>query len=300
MSTTISNLPCEVLSHIIRMLPPEDLKTVMLVSKAWKEMAEEPKLWTWLVVNISTISDLKKLEFPRLGQIQTLRMRPSYHCESRWRQPENLKKLLQSLLAFPSIKKIHQIENFYFGSVEPDLLASVFGNLDELDMRFSRGLSQAQLEHVFSAIAEKVNPMKKLSLTGLSVAGLSPAVLAAAATNVKELELYDWSEDQMKALLREMVENDRPLLKLEIWCNIRDIHNIDPDLVGRGLNKVEEVVVVDGLSLELVTAVLKGVVDVEGTSKLKRLWLKMSQNHGKSLDGELVSRAEQKIGKFFC
>jgi len=299
MSTTISNLPCEVLSHIIRLLPHEDLKTVMLVSKAWKEMVDDPKLWTWLVVNISTISDLKKLEFPRLEQVQTLRMRPSDHSELGWRQPDNLKKLLQSLLAFPSIKKIYQMENFHFGSVEPALLASLFGNLDELDMIFSNSFSKAQIEHVFSAIAEKANPMKKLSVTGVDVALLSPVVLAAAATNVKELELYDWSEDQMKALLRGIIDKEGPLSKLEICCNIRDVHNIDPDLVGSALNKVEDVVVVDGLSLELVTAVLKGVVDVEGTSKLKRLWLKMSHNHGKSLDGELVSQAEQKIGKFF-
>ena len=62
MCTTITNLPFEVLSQIIRMLPPEDLKTVMLVCKAWKKMTEDPKLWTWLVVSISTIRDLKNCE----------------------------------------------------------------------------------------------------------------------------------------------------------------------------------------------------------------------------------------------
>ena len=128
---------------------------------------------------------------------------------------------------------------------------------------------------------------------------LSPTALAATATNVKELDLYDWSENQIEALLKEIVENERPLSRLEMWCDTRDVHNIDPNLVGTALNKVEEVVVVEGLSLEMVTAVLKGVVDVEVTSKLKRLWLKMVHNHARSLDRDLVSQTEQKIGKFF-
>jgi len=48
-SVTIANydkLPSEILRHVFGFLEPEDLKTVLLVSRTWKSVAEEPSLWT--------------------------------------------------------------------------------------------------------------------------------------------------------------------------------------------------------------------------------------------------------------
>jgi hypothetical protein len=40
-------LPSEILEKIFRLLPPRDLKTVILVCKFWKYAGEVPGLWTW-------------------------------------------------------------------------------------------------------------------------------------------------------------------------------------------------------------------------------------------------------------
>ena len=97
-STTTSDLPVEILRHIFHLLPPKDLKSAALVCKLWEEMLEgEPKLWTWAVVTIDTVSDLEKLKVPRLGLIKTIRFK---------RQSEHLEEIFRGLLAFPIIKKI--------------------------------------------------------------------------------------------------------------------------------------------------------------------------------------------------
>ena len=41
-------LPIEVLYRVFKMLPPKDLKNVMLVCKSWHEAADTPTLWTWV------------------------------------------------------------------------------------------------------------------------------------------------------------------------------------------------------------------------------------------------------------
>ena len=40
-------LPPELLSQIFGLLPPADLRTVLLVCHLWREVGEAPGLWTW-------------------------------------------------------------------------------------------------------------------------------------------------------------------------------------------------------------------------------------------------------------
>ena len=195
-------------------------------------MGDDPQLWTWAVVKIDTMGDLQKLEIPRLQQIKAIHLRIWFHSSCIRRQPKQLEKLLQALLAFPNIKKMYGLANFGFISVEPSV-AAVLGSLDELNMAGGvRKLSQAKCEQVFTVIAKNANPMKKLSLNGWGMDGLSPTML-------KELELYHWSENHLKALFRQIVESERPLAKLKIHFSFsRDLCNIDADLVSRALNSM--------------------------------------------------------------
>ena len=39
-------LPIEILCRVFKMLPPKDLKKVMLVCKRWHDAADTPTLWT--------------------------------------------------------------------------------------------------------------------------------------------------------------------------------------------------------------------------------------------------------------
>ena len=56
-------LPEEMLQKIFSYLSSlQDLNTVMLVCKTWKNAAEAPALWSWFVVTISSQLSLKRLQ----------------------------------------------------------------------------------------------------------------------------------------------------------------------------------------------------------------------------------------------
>jgi len=286
------------------MLPPNGLKAVMLVCKLWKGLVDDPKLWTWSVLSVNCILDLQKLQIHRLQLIKNIRVSPpgSYNTIAGvWKNPSNLTSLLKVMGDIPSITMLHGIESYDLGSVEPSLLGSALGKLDVLKpLHLYGNLSSVQFEHLFTAITNRESPMKELTVVGWFLTELSPTLFASAVSNVKELKLAGFSTNQMLALLQEVVENERPLAKLHLNCC--RIINIDPDLVGKALNKLEAVTFasckVGWVSLELVTATLRGVLDDE--SKLKQLMLNdISCSFAKGLDKELMRKAARKIGKFW-
>jgi len=298
-STSLSELPEEMLRKILRLLPPNDLKTAMLVSKLWKSMVEDPKLWTWAVVSVNTSLDLYKLKIHRLKLIQSIRLPPSDHNNSVWK-PENLTKLFQVVVDIPSISMIHGIETYNLGSMEPGLLGQVLGKLDVLELNSianGKKLSVVQFGHILTTIAARKSPMKELLVVGLWEA--DPTVFASAVSNVKKLELNSCTVSQMLALLQEIVENERPLAKLHL--NLCDMSSIDPDLVGKAFNKLDEVVVYHcrygWVSHEQLTATFRGVL--EGDSKLKNLMLNNISDYAKGIDVELLRQTCKKIGKFW-
>jgi len=297
-------LPPEILRKIFGLLSPKNLKKVMLVSKMWKGQAEDPGLWTWSVVTVIRRADLQKLYIHRLQLVENIRLRPSYHPKSFWYHPEDLSFLFQALLAFPSIKKIVSIETYDLTQLEPGLLAGVLGKLDVVKLPSARSylrriFSKAQLEHIFTAIAERETPVKFLDLSGLDVTNLSRNIFVSALSNVRELELNSVEGHlHMQDFLKEIVEHELPLVKLKLQTSIGDI---DPDLVGKAFNRLEEVQVEMHRYVMIVLqikATLRGVV--MGESKLKRLMLNnLHILDYMNLDEELVRQAAQKIGNFF-
>ena len=41
-------LPAEMLERVFHLLPPRDLKAVVLVCRWWREVGEAPALWVWV------------------------------------------------------------------------------------------------------------------------------------------------------------------------------------------------------------------------------------------------------------
>ena len=68
--STISDLPVELISYIFGQFAPEDLKTETFVCQKWKEMAYEPKLWTWAVLKLSPWVIFKRWKFPVCGRLK--------------------------------------------------------------------------------------------------------------------------------------------------------------------------------------------------------------------------------------
>jgi hypothetical protein len=45
-------LPAEMLERVFRLLPPRDLKAVVLVCRWWREVGEKPGLWAWVRLTV--------------------------------------------------------------------------------------------------------------------------------------------------------------------------------------------------------------------------------------------------------
>jgi len=72
--TSILDLPEEILLQVFGLLPPSDLKTIVLVSKQWMVLGEDPNLWTWATVSVNIKEDLLKLKKRRLQKLKKVKV----------------------------------------------------------------------------------------------------------------------------------------------------------------------------------------------------------------------------------
>jgi hypothetical protein len=71
---SISDLPEEMMLRIFNLLPPQDLKSAMLVCREWKEIGEDPTLGSWSVVRLKSRQEYHKLNIRRFQLIRELDM----------------------------------------------------------------------------------------------------------------------------------------------------------------------------------------------------------------------------------
>ena len=291
--------------RIFYLLPPQDLKNVMLVCKQWMEMGEDPNFWTWALVTVDTREEIQKLEIPRLQLIQEIKVRecashpwcrfyyPNHQCYY-WK-PADLKELFQVILEIPTVSRIHDlICTTSLSAIEPEMLASVFNRLEVLALW--KHQTPEQTEHLFIAIAKKTN-LKRLRV--VDAYKISPALFASAISNVDDvmLDYGGITSQQMEALFVAITEKERPMRKLYLGrCNT--MHTIEPEILGIALNKLEEVTSSNTwVKREQITAIIRKLVCAE--SKLKKLMLEEMDGEVRGIDPELVRRARKKIGKFY-
>ena len=111
----------------------------------------------------------------------------------------------------------------------------------------------------------------------------------------------DITQEQIGALLKQIVEKERPIRKLELR-NLSYIifENFEPALVGKALNKLEKVILdKTWLSVEQIQDTLERFVVGEG-SKLDELLLgDVAPHEIEDIDPALVKQVERKIGPFY-
>jgi len=322
--THISDLPNEVLLSILQYLHPQEMKSAVLVCKSLSEMGGEPKFWTWAVVTVSTKDDLQKLKVPRLQMVREINV-TSNEVECTWIKEEGLADLFHVIAEIPTVRKIRGLE-FCKGinDIKPDLVVSILNSLEHLKLCYSffpeeddegeeeletqqLNLTTEQLELLFTAVAEKTN-LKFLQMSGQAMDVVSPAfnpVFATALSNVEEVVLKEgFKEDitskQYEALYTIIATEDRPIRKLKCLSNyIYPIPEMDPKLLSKAFNRLEEVTVLAMPDEEELTAILRGLL--KGESRLKKLMFKdlNSEMVEKYPDQNLVSRAKEKIGEFY-
>jgi len=323
--THISALPSEVMFMILRYLPPQELKSAVLVCKALREMGEKPRLWTWAVITVKTKDDFLKLKLPRLQMVREIDVSEGSHCGCGAEVQctcTGLAELFQVINEIPTVRRIRGLE-FCRGidNIEVDLVVSVLNRLEELYlcyggdyeegvMRMQLKLNIDQLVYLLDAVAKKTN-LKFLEFSGQDTEFImTPKTVALALSNVEEVRMKneyvgiaeDIPDEQFEALYSMIAVEDRPMRKFTTIDYIDDEsnHHIDPELLSRACNRLDEVIIVGSswpdMDIEYVTAILKGLVEEE--SRLKRLKMNISVILD-DLDQDLVRRAEERFGIFY-
>jgi len=301
----------EIMVRIFHMLPSHDLKRVMLVCRTWKDMGENPTLWTWLKVKVNSREDFLKLKIARLQLIQSVNVGKFGKFENLFKE-EDWVEFFKVLLPLQKLKRIDGLEfqRVLFSFVDPELLVNVLQRCEKLVLGFQLSLKQKHSELLFHAIAGNKSNLRNLYLSGKSIVGLEPQLLTSAICKVREVSLDDMRiQEHMVALFRAITgEEENQLMKLSMFdCNISDI---EPNLVGEALNRLEEVSTGDTyVTREQIRAIL--VRAVGDQSKLKKIDFDMNYycvyadcdgyDGFDQCEPGLLELAEGKFGKFhYC
>jgi len=304
--TSISVLPEEMMMRIFELVPPQDLRNVVLVSKQWREMGEHPSLWTETKAIVNTKDDFKMFHTRRFQWVKDIKVRECNHWKYSSRVQccywtvEDLTELFKILLDMPTVIKIHSEFNFCINllAVEPNLLVRVFTRLeDRLYLDPPELSTPEQVQNILAAIAAEKTKLKRLQITEASE--ISPELFAAALTNVDNLEIISdgITTQQMEALFIAISEEETHIRKLVM--SSCDTYYINPDLLSAALYRLEEVETSNmWVNKEQIMAVLRKVVDGEG--KLQKLMFQgVDYSDYSRLDPDLVRNAWEKIGEFF-
>ena len=188
-----------------------------------------------------------------------------------------------------------------FHSVHPDLMLEILLRWELPD--FSDKLTEEQSQQFMRAIADDECSFDYLNIwRSANTLKISPEVFGIAVSSINDMLLdTDITQEHIGALLKQIVEKERPIGKLELR-NLSYIifENFEPALVGKALNKLEKVILdKTWLSVEQIQDTLERFVVGEG-SKLDELLLgDVAPHEIEDTDPALGKQVERKIGPFY-
>ena len=222
-------LPPEIIIKIFQNLSHRNLKNVVLVSRNWKVMAEDPSLWTWCQVTIQSRIDLKKLNIRRLQWIENINLADI--------QPHFLDVLLRRVESLPKMKRISGLSFKNLECVEPDLLGKIVNKLECAEWCFLTNITSEQAEAAFRYMAERTKLLElKILNIDQKLMNINPDVMASA---LNKLELL-WMSDSVTANQMSSIFNRMSIeTKLNSLC-LRDVNmtTTEPIVLAKALNRL--------------------------------------------------------------
>eukprot|EP00092_Neocalanus_flemingeri_P034248 GFUD01037245.1.p1 GENE.GFUD01037245.1~~GFUD01037245.1.p1 ORF type:complete len:265 (-),score=79.60 GFUD01037245.1:63-749(-) len=164
----MNSLPTEILERILHLLPPSDLRMVVLVCRRWREIGEDPSLWTWGMVRVASRGDLDMLHTRRLQHVQEIGV--GGQLESL-----ELEELVRAVVRLTRLKYL-DLRGNNLSSVEPGLLSEAVMDVKTVDMNDCQLTSQ-QVETILTAVSGQTK-LKTLYIRGNNLSTVQPAVLA--------------------------------------------------------------------------------------------------------------------------
>ena len=294
-------LPTEVLFRVFEMLPPKDLKNVMLVCKSWHEAADTPTLWTWVtfvtpwILNVNDARTEQNialfLEMVSLRRLQNVKHIHFYTDVSNNGLVDSQHRLLKAALEHPGLRKIRLYGDITL--LDPHLVTEVLIKMDEVVI--SRVMMSTQQKTEFLSALQNTNHMKTLVWTPCSqeddgFKDVNHTVLANAVKKVEKLHLNQKMTSAQQAVsIFNALQSDHSLVKSLSYKEAKFFdggREVDPDLMSSVVRKLEEVDLTSfDLTLGQSSAVCAALSD---ESTLQKLTLR--DNDLQFVDAQVLAR----------
>ena len=277
----IMSIPTELLEKILGELPPVDLKSAVFACKRLREVGETPKLWTWVVLEVTGENLFmipEALGSRRLQEVARLKVKA-------WSD-----QLLEAIVRHPGLRQLEILD------VNPLVhadLTRAFTNLEEVTIYDGDyNLTVEQLVAIFTAITEN-SKLKKFALTDSNMSLVEPELLGKAVSCLEEVSLCDrdCTLEQVEAIFEHITKKTK-LKKLELYHS--SISLVEPELLAGAALWLEELSLIEErfpTVTEQAEAILK--VIIANDSKLKRL--KLQEGDMADVSPELLAGAITKL-----
>ena len=264
-------LPPEILRQIFSLLPPADLRSLLLVCQLWREVGESPGLWTWAMVRATRLnmnSMPKRLAMRKMMRVGGLTLEAGV---------EMSEELLETMDRHPGLRRM-VVRRLDMALVRPARLTGLLNRLTAITF-IETELTPEQLLAIFTSrdrssepwSRKKQGPLTFLDLTGNDLSIIEPKLLASVVNKLQYMVMknsYLKPEQVNAVLISTSVVSS--LQGLDIGHN--NLSSVEPKLLARAVTKIKDVRLNWArLSLPQIEAILDSVN--KGT-QLKKLSLR--------------------------
>ena len=157
-------------------------------------------------------------------------------CQVKLR-PNQLKTIFDYMSVKTKMKSLNLSLNLE--SVDMKIFDVAFRNLTKLSLNGLDLLNISQLEQ-FSENLDKSCKLKNLMLSNIDAQELPPGLLERVVTKVSavDLETVEMTVDQLEQIFHTISIGSSTIKQLGL-CDIDDIHEINPETLALGINKLE-------------------------------------------------------------
>ena len=284
-----ATLPAEMLERVFNLLPPRDLKAVVLVCRWWREVAEAPWLWAWVVVPGVVVGTSLARVTGMLGS-ESRRLPPLTRLEVRVVTEE----LLQAFILSLDLREV-SLRQCELGGAGPEVLAQALAGRQVVSLRDRSWLSPAQDLALCQALVASPCALRRLDLWENELSSVEPELLARAVATLEEVNLgrTGLTREQGEAIFAALAGTGSSLRKL--FMSENNLSSVEPGVMARAVNGLASVTLKwNTLTGEQVNTIL--AASLEGT-RLTDLWV-VGYEGGVQVDKDLVTRAKQVIPSF--
>jgi len=158
-----SMLPPEMLERVLHLLPPRDLRAAVQVCRRWREVAEAPRLWTWVRLKVTARNIDRFKDILGVRRLQAVR-----RVEAR------------------AVAKVTK------EMVKAELVGEAVAALVEAELCTTQ-LNTQQVDAMFRRLTTGGSRLSKLNLVNSCLEGVKPGLLARALAGLKVGLVKVWS-----------------------------------------------------------------------------------------------------------